>query len=211
MLIITLFKILCETIQSLNADNIQYSIKETLSGFINLEELPEEVFKHISDFWNAKFFSNEGVSHDKPYPGAREFVLKLIETGATIVYLTGRHEKREGFEEKGMVSQTRENLLKHEFPYKEGDPQTDLIFKENYEDLDHVFKDQVATRIKGIGEVAAILENEPSNVTPMRKRYPNALMTFVYTQNNDKAVAPVKGDDLILFEWDGVEHRRDGY
>ena len=200
------------TIKSINPFHIHYTIKETMESIGSFSDISPEALtrasKSIEAHWNKLFFSGWGVQQDHPYPGAREFVTKLLSIGATIVYLTGRHKMRDGNPKKGMAKKTKENLKIHKFPYKKKDKRTQIIFKENWEDDDAVFKNGIADRLRGVGEVAAIMENEPSNVIPMRAQFPEALMTFVHTQSNNKAVPKIEGDNKLLFEWKGVKHLR---
>ncbi|MEZ4754070.1 MAG: HAD family hydrolase [Bdellovibrionota bacterium] len=205
----------CDRLKALTTSQIQYRLTETLSGLSNLlDTSPRKlaaITKSIDTLWSKRFFSDWGVLRDKPYPTACKFISRLYELGATIVYLTGRHEKRDGSTKYGMVASTKYNLKTHDFPFDDKDPRTQLFFKENWEDQDAEFKDKIAERLNLIGVVAAIMENEPSNVVVMRQKYPEAVMAFAYTQCNDKAVATVKGNNLVCFEWEGVTHLRTNY
>src|SRR5688500_20066441 len=49
-----------------------------------------DLVKEISAFWHERFFTDEYIAFDAPLDGAPEFVRACHESGAVVVYLTGR-------------------------------------------------------------------------------------------------------------------------
>ncbi|GAH00209.1 unnamed protein product, partial [marine sediment metagenome] len=48
------------------------------------------LLKEMIDSWRKKFFNGEYLKYDEPVPGSVEFVNELSDSGALIIYLTGR-------------------------------------------------------------------------------------------------------------------------
>ena len=54
--------------------------------------------QEVSAFWWDRFFNGDYCRWDEPVPGAADLVGAVLEAGATVAYVTGRHEPmREGF------------------------------------------------------------------------------------------------------------------
>ncbi len=126
----------------------------------------------IREFWGSRFFSDSYVVEDAPVPGAPEFMKKCAEKGAMVIYLTGRDTPRMG---KG----TEESLKKHGFPL---DPKVALqMLKPDFKIKDLDFKKEACEKIRALGVVVAILENQPRNLVGLAKEFPDAIQIFVET------------------------------
>ena len=77
---------------NLTADDMGYSIEDVWvkRGLSTETGDSFKYLKEAKEYWRQRFFSNEFIHHDEPHPGAVQFVKRLYEMGAKIVYLTGR-------------------------------------------------------------------------------------------------------------------------
>ena len=137
------------------------------------------------DFWKERFFTNEYVKEDTAVEGGSEYVNKLMNLGATIVYLTGRDDSmREG---------TIESLMKAGFPYDE--ISSILITKERFDTPDIDYKKAAFKEIETLGEVVAFFENEPKNLNAMVKYFTNAVAVFLDIKHSPD---PTKPDEKAI-------------
>ncbi len=153
---------------------VGYSMIDTLSA-AGVALQSEEDLDHLAvlkEFWRERFFSNAYLPYDRPYPGTAEFVQRLHDDGAHIVYLTGR-------DEAGMRGGTIANLVRDRFVY--GAERTLLLMKDHpdTDDLEH--KVGAAQSVRRLGTLAASLENEPRNLAGLWQAFPDALHVFVET------------------------------
>lgn len=156
---------------------IKYSIKETLiSTGINHEGFIERVL----DFWKERFFTNAYVKEDTAVVGGSEYVNKLMNLGATIVYLTGRDDS--------MRDGTIESLMKSGFPYDE--ISSILITKERFDEPDLEYKKAAFKEIESLGEIVAFFENEPKNLNAMIEYFPNAVPVFLDIKHSPASDEP---------------------
>lgn len=158
---------------------IKYDIKETLKD-AGIEDslFIEETLK----FWKERFFTNKYVKEDLPVEGAKEYVHKLKNLGARIVYLTGRdHSMREG---------TIESLKSSGFPYD--GKNSILITKERFSIPDIEYKMAAFKTIEKLGSVVAFFENEPKNLNAMIEHFPKAVPVFLDIKHSPAPVRPSK-------------------
>ncbi|MDR3607660.1 MAG: HAD family hydrolase [Oligoflexia bacterium] len=170
-------------LESLREEQVGYSMKDTFESIGLKAGTPEvdHALKVLKEFWAARFFSNQYLPYDRPYPGAAEFARRLHEAGAEIVYLTGRDAPRMG---EGTV----DNLVRDGFPWdKKG---THLLLKSDFNipDLDH--KKNAADYIRQHGTLVASFENEPPNLIALSELFPEAMHVFLDTVCSDHP-APV--------------------
>ena len=154
---------------------IDYSLDTTLDklGVTN----PVEI-SFIKQEWAKRFFSDYYQKFDMPLLGAKSYVKRVHEEGATVIYLTGRDVGR-------MLVGTTECLRLYGFPV--GIEGTMTIVKKEFEQNDEVFKKEVCAYIKRLGEVVAIFENEPANSNILQDLFPKAASFFVLTQHRPDA------------------------
>ncbi|MBI4924820.1 MAG: HAD family hydrolase [Bdellovibrio sp.] len=176
--------------QNLNPSKIGYSLKDTFQNMeLSLED--EEIYgalQVLKKYWEDRFFANQYLRYDRVYSGAVEFVKQLYMMGIYIVYLTGR-------DEPDMGEGTRQNLLKHGFPF--GVSKTDLLLKSssNVPDLEH--KQNAAEIVKNKGELIASFENEPANLVAIYDLFPQAMHVFVDTSCSEHPARPCNGLYLL--------------
>jgi hypothetical protein len=163
------------------AEELSYSLEE-LWEFkkIPTSESPfDHHFKHAKQFWRERFFGHDYLKYDEPMKGAVEFVKKLYELGASIVYLTGRDAPM-------MAFGTFDQLKQHGMPIEI--ERTRLILKPKRHLNDVEFKSQTAKMIREWGAVVATFENEPKNLVAMSQAFaPETMNIFMETVSSDHA------------------------
>jgi predicted secreted acid phosphatase len=105
--------------------------------------------------WDDRFFSDQYLWADNPIQGAAEFVTRLHESGVAITYLTGRHRN-------GMFHGTRASLVKHGFPFDDGD--LGIIMKPLKEYSNAEYKRDAAEKLAGLNDIVAVFDNEPKEL-----------------------------------------------
>lgn len=153
-----------------------WGLKEALfrKGYTIEKDL--EMLKDIRDFWAARFFSNEYLHYDVPYPGAVCFVQDLEEAGCEINYLTGRDHARMG---KGSF----EVLKKWGFPVNNHN----LFLKPDKAEDDELFKHDWFRKLNHSDyEKIFFFENEPVNVNAILQSCPEVEVIFLDTTHARK-------------------------
>jgi hypothetical protein len=154
---------------------VEYSLAETLRK-LGVTSRRETAL--IEKEWAKRFFSDEYQKFDIPLRGAKAYVSRMHEAGATVIYLTGRDLGR-------MLVGTAESLRLYGFPV--GIVGTMMVVKRQFEEADEAFKKDVAAYLRRLGEVTAIFENEPANSNILKKAFPEASSFFVMTQHRPDA------------------------
>ncbi len=171
---------------NLTVDDMGYSIEDVwVKKGLSIET--GESFKYLKEaksFWRERFFSNAYIHHDLPHEGAVEFVKKLHEMGAKIVYLTGRDVPL-------MAFGTVDHLRRCGFPVEV--ERTRLILKPKRHMDDLVFKTGVCEMVREWGEVVASFENEPKNLVAMKEALgPKTMHVFFESVSSDHAAPAAK-------------------
>jgi len=156
-------------VEKLKADDMGWNVMDDLKrhGFDDRPTL-----RALRNYWFERFFKNDYLHHDKPYPGAVEFVGDVHQAGATVYYLSGR-------DEPNMGEGTRLSLKTNGFPV-DGE-RTIVRLKPRFEESDLVFKRAVCDEIRRLGEVVALFENEPVNANLFAESFPSADVLFLET------------------------------
>lgn len=167
-----------------DATHVGYSVKDTFEALGISPDYPQydALVKSAKEFWGDRFFTSAYLRYDHPYPGAPEFAQKIYDSGATLVYLTGRDEKNMG---PGTIA----NLIRDHFPWGK-DKRTHLLLKPlvTMNDLEH--KVRAGAFVKAKGNLVASFENEPPNVVALSQVFPESMHVFVDTIYSDH-LAPV--------------------
>jgi hypothetical protein len=153
-----------------------WGLKEALlrQGYTIEKDL--ELLESVRDFWSERFFSNEYLHYDVPYPGAVNFLQDLAETGCEINYLTGRDWARMG---KG----TKEVLKKWNFPLADNG----LFLKPEKSQDDELFKHDWFKKLNhSTYEKIFFFENEPVNVNAILESCPEVEIIFLDTTHSRK-------------------------
>ncbi len=134
----------------------------------------EALAEEATEFWFARFFTDDYQAYDEPLSGAIAFVRSIFETGATVAYLTGR-------DSPGMLVGCAASLRQHGFPV--GLAHTALVLKPDFKTPDLEFKADAIAFLDGLGDVVASFDNEPGNCNLFLERWPNALTVFLETSH----------------------------
>lgn len=161
-------------IMALKAEDTEYLFTDT---FKKIGVTDPATIKSFGAFWKERFFTQWTV-HDRPTPGGPDYVQRLYEAGAFIVYLTGRDAPR-------MLTGTTQSLLLSGYPI--GLARTQLIMKPHESMEDEPFKDTVMSSLRRTGKVVAFFDNEPGNVNLMKKAFPKAKVIFLKTMHKPTA------------------------
>jgi beta-phosphoglucomutase-like phosphatase (HAD superfamily) len=175
-----------QAFEGLGPGTAGYSLQDTWQnlGLCMKDPTLCEARDNLEAFWSEKFFSNEFLTEDVPYPGTAAFVRNLHALGASLVYLTGRDLPRMG-------EGTLECLKRDGFPI--GVERTELRMKASHR-LDDVFhKVGIAEALAKQGTVVASFENEPRNFAALAKALPDAIHVFVDTICSNKPAPAVRG------------------
>jgi hypothetical protein len=123
-------------------------------------------------FWHERFFTDEYLALDQPIPGAVDLARRLHDAGATLVYLTSR-------DLAGMLVGTVASLRDLGFPIAE--PGIELVMKPDAAVGDEAFKRHILSMLTRGGDVAAVLDAEPSVCIAAAAAFPNADVGLVDT------------------------------
>ena len=138
----------------------------------------ERVRRPITVFWQRQFFRGRYTLYDHAMPGAPQLVWRIYQTGAHVVYLTGRDET--------MRHGTEESLTRFGFPFHR--PRTTLILKPEFASDDAAFKTEALREIRTLGRPVAFLDNEPTNLNIFADHEPEATIVMVCTHQNPPKV-----------------------
>jgi len=149
--------------------------------------LPEADIERIAEpaktFWRERFFTSAYCRLDDAIRGAVRFAGAVAETGAQVVYCTGRHEE--------MRSGTLESFSRLGFPLP--GPRVQLLMKPGYEQSDDDWKGEAYARLRQLGDVIAVFDNEPTHVNGYRVAFPEALCVHLATDDSGRDVALLDG------------------
>lgn len=138
-------------------------------------------FEDLRNFWRTRFFSNEYLVYDIPYPGAVDYV-NSIAAAVRVVYLTGRDRPQ-------MYEGTVASLLQHQFPL--GNHDSTLFMKPakgSAEDED--YKANMLSELKRQHSLIYFFENEPVILNKVRAIHPDINMIFMDTVHCGRETPP---------------------
>lgn len=145
-----------------------WNLVDALRPHIELDAAANAV---LQKYWEARFFTNEWLAWDQPYPGCPSFLHKLKSLDFRLIYLTGRHTQ-------GMEKGTRQSFAKFGLP---AGPAESFLFKPNYTDADLAFKTRACQDLSSLGSVVATFDNEPANVNRFIQIFPAARHLWLQT------------------------------
>ena len=134
-------------------------------------------------FWRDRFFTSEYCRDDEPIAGAREYLAAVADAGAFIAYCTGRHEP--------MRAGTVNNFARLGYPVP--GPRVQLLMKPVFELSDDDWKTEAYARLKQLGGVVAVFDNEPTHVNGYRAGFPDATVVHLATDDSGRPVPLAEG------------------
>lgn len=144
-------------------------------------EVSVENFKKMRDFWAHRFFSSDYLYLDQPYAGAVEFVNKVAESGARLLYLTARDIDR-------MWNGTVKSLAACGFPAPS--EKVKLCLKPDQRLSDAEFKAQIISELCPREEEIWYFENEPVIIQDVQKICDKVNIVFVDSVHSGRAESP---------------------
>lgn len=170
---------------SLEAFKLLYTLEESaLANQIPGDEATARAFlKQAFRFWRDRFFINQFLATDHATPGAVDFANRVVDEGATAIYLTGR-------DWPGMGRGTRTMLEHCGFPV--GENHSRLLMKPNAGLDDSEFKDEALRQLRIEGNVVALFDNEPANFHVFEKNFPDAWLVLYHSNCSTKEAREVK-------------------
>lgn len=160
-----------EACESARVEHIGYGFTKTLT---RLGITDPALHEAGLAFWRERFFADPHMQHDVETPGARDYVQRCYDAGATIVYLTGR-------DLPNMALGSFASLRDLGFPI--GVIGTELVVKPTFEMPDAEFKHRVAPALARLGTVVGIFDNEPANCNLLLTSHPDSTSVFLDTQH----------------------------
>lgn len=163
---------LCEKLKSIEIRRSDWGLHEPLSR-IGIDSKGESEFMTaIMTHWSRGFFSNDFLDRDFPLPGAVDFVVQCLTSGADVLYLTGRDVKRMG-------EGTAQSLNAQGFPLDNS--RACLVLKPvaGLDDAD--FKADVMVELAKRYDSIWLFENEPVNINRIQKRVPKVQFVYIDT------------------------------
>jgi hypothetical protein len=133
-------------------------------------------------FWRERFFTDEWVQLDRPYPGVAGCLHELKNRGFRLVYLTGRHSP-------GMEAGTRAGFLHHGLPASVDEV---FSFKPGFDIEDARFKAAACKSLVELGTIVGTLDNEPANVNLFSRYFPAARNLWMQTITSPEPEEPAR-------------------
>jgi hypothetical protein len=174
-----------EVIAAAKAENLAYLLTDTLQK-LGLEH--PELAARAEAFWKERFFSDDYLKHDVAIPGAVEFARACYESGASLVYFTGRDLPLMGL---GSFQSIRD------LGFPIGVVGTELVCKPDASIPDELFKRNEGPKLSRVGRVIAAFDNEPGNCNAFREMNPEADVVFLDTQHLPGAPPLDKGVHIV--------------
>ena len=134
-------------------------------------------------FWRERFFTSEYCRDDEPIAGARDYLAAVAAAGAIIAYCTGRHEP--------MRAGTVESFARLGYPLP--GPRVQLLMKPVFELSDDDWKLEAYARLRQLGGVVAVFDNEPTHVNGYRAGFPDATVVHLATDDSGRPVTVANG------------------
>jgi hypothetical protein len=143
------------------------------------EEQVERLYPEAKRFWQERFFTSEYCVDDEAIEGAAVFTHAVVETGARLAYVTGRHEAmRQGSVEcmrrGGLALPDGERVL--------------LLMKPTLAEDDDAFKREAHARLRSLGAVVAAFDNEPTHANDYLRNFPEAMVVHLATDHSGRPV-----------------------
>lgn len=173
------------TLTTLKSVPKKYHVTQFMEA-LGLSSESHDFYAAMDAWWLKRFYDDAAVIEDAPYPGAVEYVQRLHQAGASIIYLTGRDEPRMG-------EGTRQSLKHWSFPYEVD--RVSLVLKPTPHLEDAQFKrDFFLSLEKGSATFSHdrpwLFENEPVNINLILKYCPHVRVVFLDSAHLGLAEAP---------------------
>jgi len=143
------------------------------------DEEVEAQFPLVRAFWLERFFTSDYCVHDEAIQGAATFTHAVADSGAHLVYVTGRHE--------AMRAGTEACMRQQGLPVP-GEGRVHLLMKPHASDNDDAFKREAHARLGEWGTLIAAFDNEPTHANDYLRRFPQAQVIHLATDHSGRPV-----------------------
>jgi hypothetical protein len=174
-----------DALGTLTAERIEYLLSDTLRG---CGITGAALVADITRYWHDRFFTDDYLQHDAPLDGAPEYVRACHESGAIIVYLTGR-------DIPGMFLGTIASLRDCGFPI--GVAGVELVLKPDVNLPDEAFQRGALPTLDRLGDLVAFFENEPAACNLAKAMYPDCSVVLLETQKVPFAPDPAEDVQVV--------------
>jgi hypothetical protein len=127
---------------------------------------------YFKRYWVENYISSRHIHVDQPLAQSAEYVKKVSEAGALIVFLTARTADR-------MLEGTLRQLASAGFDLTPEKGR--LLIKPNGSISSVDFKLSAQAELKGLGKVLALFDNEPENLRGFDLQFPDAKLFYLET------------------------------
>ena len=138
----------------------------------------------FKEYWRERFFTSRYCVSDRAITGAPEFVAAVAETGASICYVTGRHEP--------MRPGSVESFERCGFPLPD-ERRIKLLMKPAIDESDDAYKLRAYQTLRSLGEVVAAFDNEPAHINGYREAFPSARSIHLATDHSLRNIRVAEG------------------
>lgn len=178
---------IADSLATLAESEIPYDVVEALA---NVGIQAEEHVGAIKGAFFTRFFDGGYTVHDTLNAGAADYVRRLHQAGARVVYLSGRPEE--------MLPRTLQTLAAHGFPIDEAS--TSVVLKRGCEAHlgDVEFKGVKAEELAAWGKTLAVYDNEPANLNAMRPAMPEATYFLLDTDHSPNPPAMAMDHHVVV-------------
>jgi hypothetical protein len=139
--------------------------------------------EQAKQFWRERFFTSEYCRDDEPIAGAKDYLAAITAAGGFIAYCTGRHEP--------MRAGTVDNFTRLGYPLP--GPRVQLLMKPVFELSDDDWKTEAYARLKQLGGVVGVFDNEPTHINGYRAGFPEATVVHLATDDSGRPVPLAEG------------------
>ncbi|MBS1150166.1 MAG: hypothetical protein H6Q89_1864 [Myxococcaceae bacterium] len=141
-------------------------------------ELADQHYSDAKSYWGARFFTSEYCVDDIEVPGAPQYLQAAHDTGAQVVYVTGRHEEMRVGSVKCME--------KCRMPLPGN--RVCLVMKPTLRESDDAYKVQAHAQLAKMGTVIAAFDNEPTHANDYAKKFVDATVIHLATDHSGRPV-----------------------
>lgn len=156
-----------------------WDLRETLRLCGLSESRIAALLPGLREFWRERFFTSEYCREDTAVAGAPRYVRAALESGAEVLYITGRHE--------GMRAGTLESFERAGFPLPDGKA-VQLWLKPSLSDDDDRWKEVCRARLEELRGLASAFDNEPLHVNSYKRSFPEAAVVHLDTDHSGRPV-----------------------
>ncbi len=178
-------------VKNVQWDARDWDLKDPLqrAGWVGADK--SEFYQVLKKFWEREFFANQHLHLDQPYPGALQFIHRLLKEGAAVSYLTGRDVPR-------MWDGSLNSLQNLGFPVDQC--YGNLVLKPRASMEDAAFKSDWIGAQKDKYDRIFVFENEPVNLLRLEHEHPDVDLIFFDSTHSRKAQAASHWKKIGHFE-----------